>query len=111
MDNQPHYEIRTIADIREKIPPERLDAFLADLKVWVMQEGFDIGKAYEALLVALSSDMMGAPVTIEKQGFDDVLFWVDDGVVGVSEIQTQCDGEVIQTLKIHRKKDGETVDE
>ncbi|GAK69335.1 hypothetical protein RRU01S_04_01570 [Agrobacterium rubi TR3 = NBRC 13261] len=97
-------EIRTIADIREKIPTDRLDAFLLDLKAWVLMEGFDIGDAFAGLLHAVS-DSMGQSVAIQRSGFNDVLHWVDDGQVGVSEIVATCGEKELIELNIRRNSE------
>lgn len=65
------YEITAIADLL-KVPDDKLDDCLADLKIWL-----GVRKTYDEL-----PDVFRELVTLQ-----DTMTWKDDGIRGVSEIK------------------------
>ena len=65
------YEIATIGDLL-KVPDEKIDECLADLKMWI-----GVRKAYDELPEELRNFVK----------LQDTMIWKDDGVRGVSELQ------------------------
>lgn len=71
-------EIRTLKDIIDKIPNNKVDAFLEDLRTW-------LNVTHGLRVTAKTIASLGMPADSIKFE-DDVLNWVDDGVQGMSEL-------------------------
>lgn len=84
-----YYPLRTVADFAA-IPADRIDACLADFASWlrVSRKSQAIGDA--------ATKALGGTVTFDSGGFT----WVDDGIVGIQQVDIQCDGETIATWQI-----------
>lgn len=79
-----HYPIRTVADFAA-IPEDRIDACLIDFAAWlrVSRRSQEISDVTES--------MIGGSVQFDIGGFT----WVDDGIVGISSVDIQCEGKTI----------------
>lgn len=94
-------EIVTLQDIKEKIPADRLDAFLADLKQWVLMPDQGLVDGYHKVLESVAASLgLDAKVELKKR---ETMVWVDDGQVGLSSISVHVGDTPIQTLHIKRE--------
>lgn len=85
------YQISCLADFA-LIPPDRLEACLIDFAAWLRLFRVD------AEINDAATRMLGAPTTLVRNSF----VWVDDGIIGVSAINIECDGELIGCLSLGR---------
>lgn len=98
-----HIEIVTVKDIRDKIPKDRLDYFLADLKEWVLQNDKEIVDGYKAVFEELGIAIMpDLDIGLEAQT-PDTIKWIDDGQVGLSKISININGEEVSQVNFERK--------
>lgn len=75
--SHPTYELHTLHDMLQ-IPPDRLDAFLPDLKMFLLSARA-MGKGMEALGNAIHPDLeMG----IRARG----MTWIDDGINAIQGV-------------------------
>lgn len=92
-------EIRTLADIRDKVPHEKMDDFMADLKAWLKGDHLEIEGIYADAIDALVNQL-GFDKKV-KRSDTDVLMWVDDGKVGLSTIDIKDgDGNILANIEI-----------
>lgn len=75
------YEITTLQDIKDKIPSEKQDAFLADLKIWLQMD--DANDALKKLISSVAAEGFGLTEDDFKCTHDSGLMtWIDDGETG-----------------------------
>ena len=67
------YEIKTLRDMVEKVPPEKIDAFVEDLRRALRGLG-----PVRNLLDAVAESMTDGEVE-EITGWDGTMTWIDDG--------------------------------
>lgn len=67
------YEIRTIKDIFEKVPADRIKDCCAELGILLTQAKFQLE------LVEAASEALGVPLAEGAFAFPDSIVWIDDG--------------------------------
>lgn len=89
------YEISTIKDIFDKIPEDRIDTCMNELKVLIKQ-----ARAMNELLSAAAESVAEIDESMRiKTEFPTILHWIDDGA-GEVTMQYQCGDEHIFTHNV-----------
>lgn len=102
-DEPTRYELVTIADIIEKIPLDRLDAFLKDFSSHL----FMVKATYDVCVVA--AEIQG--ISVDDALDVSKMVWIDDDKPGIGSITMldKATGEHVATLKMEGdKRDAET---
>jgi hypothetical protein len=101
------YRFKTLADVRNNLPKDRIDAFILDFREWLKADHQPMLDAYQSILGEVAK-ALGVQVAIEQDM--ETFHWVDDGSVGISGITTLCDDKVVGHIKIKREAAKESME-
>lgn len=90
MDKNKTYTLRTVQEIAEQIPEDKLDEFLADFKTWLLlaKGNYDADETVKALseLVGVFAKLENMPLEEAFKQDNTKFVWCDDGKRNVSSI-------------------------
>ena len=97
------YELRTLRDIWDKVPADRIEACLSELSAMMCS-----AKAMQSLMSEVGSNLAGQQLPEQLYEWPEVTVWVDDGK-GYLETNFGSDLKMVISKQQEAKEDGNEV--